>query len=486
MQEKWIQNEVAKALAFFTGQPLDSFDRALTVDDFLNLPWVTRAYSGGIHIISPRLAMYLTQTYHIINNYGKLAIYENGYYKAQSDTEMKSFIKAFMPTAYRKKRDWEDVLEELKTELPVSENQLDVDENIINVRNGIILLDSGELVPHDPKYLSTIQLNANYVPDAAIENARVTNRYLDSLCTTQYAMETSDVDNDTKNLLLEFAGAVFSCVKGSRYKKCMMLYGPPNSGKTQYRQLLINILGKNNVLALDLYRMQNSFGTGQIEGKRLVGSGDLPKATLPEMSVLKNLTGGDEVMIEAKYQDLRSGEFRGFLLYCANDLPHFGGNGEAIYNRFMIIPCTNVIPVENQDSQLLDKMMRERDIFVSVAIDRFRETIKRGYKFSESDAVLAEREHYRAFNDSLTSFVTEHCIPHGKRMKRSTFHIVYRAWCRENSYYMVPRNSIAKKLHDMYGIEAVKINGEFYIDIEIDYSTLDKSEANYLYQAFRN
>ena len=70
--------------------------------------------------------------------------------------------------------------------------------------------------------------------------------------------------------------------------------------------------------------MQGAFGTGQIQGKRLLGTGDLPKATLPEMSVLKNLTGGDEIMIEAKYRDMYSGEFRGWLLYCANDLPHFG------------------------------------------------------------------------------------------------------------------------------------------------------------------
>ena len=72
-----------------------------------------------------------------------------------------------------------------------------------------------------------------------------------------------------------------------------------------------------------------------------------------------------------------------------------------------------------------------------------------------------------------------------KRMKRSTFNIVYQAWCRENSYYTVPRNSIAKKLHELYGIEAVKVNGEYYYDIKIDYSTLDKSEVDYLYQGYR-
>lgn len=485
MTKERIKEEVAKALAFYTGQPCDCFDRALTVEDFLQLPWVTRGSNGLIHVIPPLLAVYIMENYHILNIFGRLAMYEDGFYQKQSDTNWKAFIKAFMPKEYRKKRDWEDVLEELKTELPLSENQLDTDENIVNVKNGIFLMDSSELAPHDPKYISTIQLNANYIPNARIEDAPVTNHYLDSLCTTKYAMETSDVDNDTKTLLLEFAGGIFSCVKGSRYKKCMMLYGPSGAGKTQYRQLLINILGKEHSLALDLTRMQNAFGTGQIEGKRMIGSGDLPKASLPEMANLKNLTGGDEVMIEAKYKDMYSGEFRGFLLYCANDLPHFGGNGEAIYNRFMIVPCTNIIPKEKQDPQLLDKMLKERDIFMSVAIDKFRETVQRGYKFTESDAVIAERKHYQAFNDSLTSFVTEHCILDGKRMKRSIFNIVYQAWCKENGFYKVPRNNIAKKLHELYGIEAVKISGEYYYDIEIDYSTLDKSEANYLYKEYR-
>lgn len=484
MQKEQIHNEVIKALVFYTNQPAEDFNRPLSIEDFLKLPWVS-LISGGIRISSNRIAMYLIQTYHILNIYGKLAIYDEGHYQKMSDTEWKAFIKEFMPKEYRNKRDWEDVLEELKTEVPVSENQLDTNENIVNLKNGIFLMDSGELVQHDSKYMSTIQLNANYISNSQIEDAPAINHYLDSLCTTEYAMETSDVDNDTKMLLLEFAGAVFSNVKGSRYKKCLMLYGPSGAGKTQYRQLIINILGKDNSLSLDLYRMQGTFGTGQIQGKRLIGTGDLPKATLPEMSVLKNLTGGDEIMIEAKYRDMYSGEFRGWLLYCANDLPHFGGNGEAIYNRFMIVPCTNRIPAEKQDSQLIDKMMRERDIFVSVALDKFRETIKRGYKFTESDAVIAERKHYQKFNDSLTAFVTDHCNLNGKRMKRSTFNIVYQAWCKENSYYTVPRNSIAKKLQELYGIEAVKINGEYYYNIEIDFGTLDKSEANYLYQEYR-
>lgn len=483
MNEKRIKEEVVKALVFFTKQPYESFD--LSMEHFSYFPWVDRNYRGENCIVPTLLAMYIIQNYSILNIYGTLAIYEDGYFQKMNDTEWKAFIKAFMPKEYRKRRDWEDVLEELKTEYPVSENQLDTNENIVNFKNGIVLLDSGELVPHDPKYISTIQLNANYISNAKIEDAPTINRYLDCLCTTEYAMETSDVDNDTKTLLLEFAGAVFSCVKGSRYKKCLMLYGPSGAGKTQYRQLIINILGKGHSLSLDLYRMQGAFGTGQIQGKRLLGTGDLPKATLPEMSVLKNLTGGDEIMIEAKYRDMYSGEFRGWLLYCANDLPHFGGNGEAIYNRFMIVPCTNVIPAEKRDPQLLDKMMRERDIFVSVALDKFRETTQRGYKFTESDAIIAERKHYQAFNDSLASFVTEHCILGEKRMKRSTFNIVYQAWCRENSYYTVPRNSIAKKLHELYGIEAVKINGEYYYDIKIDYSTLDKSEVDYLYQGYR-
>lgn len=482
---KKFKQELLKAITRFTGKQFTNKDSAVTLGDYLQLPWVTKSLSSGLTILPQLLAMYIRETYNILNNFGNLYIYIEGCYCLKSDNEWKAFIKSFMPEEFRKKRDWEDVLEELKTEVPISENQLNTDENIVNVKNGIVLLDSGKLVSHDPKYISTIQLNANYIPNAKIEDAPAINHYLDCLCTTEYAMETSDVDNDTKMLLLEFAGAVFSCVKGSRYKKCLMLYGPSGAGKTQYRQLIINVLGKGHSLSLDLYRMQGTFGTGQIQGKRLLGTGDLPKATLPEMSVLKNLTGGDEIMIEAKYRDMYSGEFRGWLLYCANDLPHFGGNGEAIYNRFMIVPCTNVIPAEKRDPQLLDKMMRERDIFVSVALDKFRETIQHGYKFTESDAIVAERKHYQAFNDSLASFVTEHCILGEKRMKRSTFNIVYQAWCRENSYYTVPRNSIAKKLHELYGIEAVKVNGEYYYDIKIDYSTLDKSEVDYLYQGYR-
>ena len=66
MQKEQIHNEVIKALVFYTNQPAEDFNRPLSIEDFLKLPWVS-LISGGIRISSNRIAMYLIQTYHILN-----------------------------------------------------------------------------------------------------------------------------------------------------------------------------------------------------------------------------------------------------------------------------------------------------------------------------------------------------------------------------------------------------------------------------------
>lgn len=53
--------------------------------------------------------------------------------------------------------------------------------------------------------------------------------------------------------------------------------------------------------------------------------------------------------------------FNGLLWFCMNRLPKFGGDdGKWVYDRIMVVDCPNVIPKEQQDKQLLEKMFAER------------------------------------------------------------------------------------------------------------------------------
>ena len=112
----------------------------------------------------------------------------------------------------------------------------------------------------------------------------------------------------------------------------------------------------------DLSEIEARFGTGALYGKRLAGSSDMSFLSVDELRIFKKLTGSDSVFAEFKGQQPFEFVFNGLLWFCMNRLPRFSGDqGSWVYDRILTVHCPNVIPVEKQDKQLLDKMYAERE-----------------------------------------------------------------------------------------------------------------------------
>ena len=146
---------------------------------------------------------------------------------------------------------------------------------------------------------------------------------------------------------------------------------------------------------------------------------------------LQTLTNGDKALQQLLLEFM--------LWFCMNRLPKFGGDdGQWVYNRIMVVNCPNVIPLEKQDKQLLDKMYAERDGIVFKAITALRTVIANGYRFSEPESVTAARQEYKNANSTVASFFEE-CMcpwPQGKIIRHCTtgrVYKVYQAWCLENN-----------------------------------------------------
>lgn len=435
---------------------------------FSDYPWVEYDHKQGKFVVSPqKLSMFLTgpkcpHSLKAVEQVGQakpiIYIYYEGYYKQTSWNELNWFIKQLMPPELRTSRNVEDVIYELKTEQSVSMDEFDSDENIVNFNNGIYHFDTNELTPHSPEILSSIRIPCNYNGSLTLErDAPVFYNFLGSL---------TSGDCVDQAFLLEFIGAIVSNVPGYRFKKCLILVGPGNTGKSVLRQLVISIIGPDNCQTLDICKLNDRFSTSQLYGKRLAGSGDMSTMRVQEMSTLKNLSGGDDVNAEFKGKDAFSYRFNGLLWFCCNDLPAFGGDrGRHVYERFNIVLCNNVITPDKRDSRLLQKLLAEKDAIVSVALRYFAEAVKRGYKFSESETMSLTRDEYADRNNSLVIFVKEGCSMEGKT-KRSEFRRVYHEWCKLEGMYPEQTRNIDAVLKENFGIVPVK-SGEYYYNLTI-------------------
>ncbi len=188
-------------------------------------------------------------------------------------------------------------------------------------------------------------------------------------------------------------------------------------------------------------------------------------ARVPELDKIKELTGGDHINAEAKYQNSFSMQFRGFLWWNCNELPIISSNadtGEHVFERLLILSCLNIIPEDQRDPQLLEKMLEEKEVIVSNAVEHLKKTITNGYRFTESERTIKNREEYAISNNSLALFLTECCVIGEGRTITSLFKEKYKAWCKENNLEPERPNSITKILENDFGVIKGKSGNEYY------------------------
>lgn len=427
-------------------------------------------YKYDIEVVCPKLVQIIKENEYFKfvkdSNLGNITlyIYKNGYYQNVTENEFKGMIRRWIPELIQKSKDIDEIYKLLLMDdsFYVDNDALNSDENCINFKNGILNLDTMTLSEHRPDKMFTIQIPINYVPLDECEKGVVFERYLDEL-----------VDNDCimKECLLEAMGLAISNIPGYLTKKSILMIGPKDCGKTQIKKLLTQLIGVKYTSSIELSKMNDSrFGTSELYNKRLVGSNDMQYTTVSDMGIFKQLVGGDPISIEFKGRGAFSYIFNGLVWFLANDFPKFSGKKEdAVYQRFMIIPCNHVVDKDKQDPYLVDKMLKEGEYIVSLCIESLLKLRERKFKFVESDRMQKGLQKYEIVNNTLLQFVEECCdivddLPVGDRITPKTFKTNYQIWCRESGLKPIglKNEEIEFYLKPIYGTE-VKKHGVLYL-----------------------
>lgn len=458
--------------------------------DETNKSWIkceeTKKRNGDIErkysILPMELSKYIKENLNYIFVRGAavemplMYVYTNGYYKLVSDNEMKAFIKQYIPYQLRKSRDINEVYLDLITEMKfVNYEDLNSNEDIINFQDGILNIRTMEFMPHSPDIYSTVQIPAKYSEIEAAEfEAPVFEKYMLTLC---------NGDMEIYQLLLQCLGVAISNVYGFRTKKALFLVGKGNTGKSQLKKIAEYLIGNENISNIDLKKVNEQFGMSSLYQKRLAGCNDMSYQRVEDMSIFKQLTGGDAIEIEFKHKNSFSFLFKGFLWFNCNKLPRFGGDtGKWVYERIMPVYCNNVIPREKQDPTLFEKMLKEKNSILKNAIIELNRVVNNNYKFIEPSNMQVERDKYEVENNTLLTFINECCYLKEDTMpsmktKRSTFKKAYENWIKlnNNGRGKLSSRDINLLLETEYGETYSLYNGIWYMSkIVIDPSAKEE------------
>ncbi|MGH3500722.1 MAG: phage/plasmid primase, P4 family [Nocardioidaceae bacterium] len=191
-------------------------------------------------------------------------------------------------------------------------------EPLVNLKNGMLDLSTGQLLDHDPKYLSMIQLPVEWDEDAKAP---------------AYEAWIEDVGiSDQADDLEEVASTMLDPSRTPH--KAAFLYGPSRSGKSTYLRILKAVAGQQNSSAVTLQQLStNRFMAANIYGKVLNAAADLPSAHVEDLSTFKMLTGEDPIQADRKYGQQFMFTNRALFAFSANELPTVGESTRAYAER---------------------------------------------------------------------------------------------------------------------------------------------------------
>ncbi len=252
----------------------------------------------------------------------RLYFYKDGAFKSGgSDFARREVVKA-MGKTLRDKHLTEVV--ELITEISKKPYE-DVDryaKELINVANGMLDWKTGVLIPHDPKYLSTIQIPIAWKPDSKSEKL---DKFLGTV-----------LPDDAVSLIEEYAG--YMMIPDTSMTKCLVLVGEGGNGKSTFLELLEYMLGDRNISYYSLHNLtEERFAAAGLIGKLANCYDELEAKALENTGVFKQIVGGNPIKAEEKGKAPFS--FRPFcrMVFATNQMPRATDRSQAYFDRFLFV-----------------------------------------------------------------------------------------------------------------------------------------------------
>jgi len=307
-------------------------------------------------------------------------------YLPKNDTAAERLIRHHMQRD-RKKTSAQiaDAEHQWRIEIDRDAREINPNPYIINFKNLMYNALTDEIIPHDPKMLSTIQLAGNYDPQA---RCPVFLKYLsDVLPATEHA------------LVQEMLG--YTCIAVNKAQKCFVLQGKKDSGKSTLLYIVQDVLlGPDNVSNIPWQSLEDRFSKYQLFSKLANIFADLPSEKIRDTGTFKAITGEDYIMGERKHKDGFSFKPFATLLFSANGIPkNYVDYSDAFYGRLVILLFALTIPKEKQDADLKEKLLEEADGILAWAMLGLKRLIY-------SMEVRLFRKRYNSSKDASTVYYT--------------------------------------------------------------------------------
>lgn len=275
---------------------------------------------------------------------------------------------------------------------------LDADPYLLNTASGTLDLRTMTTRPHDPADRITKVTVGSYVPD-------------DPGSTWPSFLADVLPDAGVRAFLQRLAGV--GLLGRVQEHVLAILTGAGANGKGTLYKAFGHALGDYAGTAEpDLFMHRDgAHPTGEMDlrGVRWVVVSESDKDRKLAEATMKRLTGGDTIKARRMRQDFVEFEPSHTPILVTNHLPKVSGDDPAVWRRLRVIPFEVVIPREQWDVHLDERLQLDADAVLAWAVRGYADYVEHG-GLAEPVSVQVATEDYRKASDALARFLEECCL----------------------------------------------------------------------------
>ena len=307
---------------------------------------------------------------------------------------------------------------------------------VVNLAHGVYDTMKQEIVPLRNEYKFDYAINICYKPHCTLDDAPTFKHYIE----TSVGMEQFEC------LMRVLGYCISSLTKG---RKAFVFYGIGRTGKSTILNVLEAVIGGGLVSHEPFHTMSGERAKAHYEGKRVNISRETSTKPNRNEESFKSLISCEYTTGSEKFEKQRDFVATLSFIFAGNSDVDFTFMDDAILDRLVYIIFNRTIPKDKIDLDLEEKLLAEKDIIFSMALDSLKGLIEDKYDFKMAPIAEEHIKHRRYLIHSAESFIAEKCkISDEGKVSKVELYAAYVAFCKANALKSEGRNTFYDKVRN--------------------------------------